>query len=60
VSAAPAPVAARIDALLAQRVQAGERFFAAEAGRLARCCHAETDRRTAPMPATSPSSSSIP
>src|SRR6185436_5378511 len=36
--------AARIDALLALRVDAGERFFAAEAERLARVCHRMAER----------------
>jgi D-sedoheptulose 7-phosphate isomerase len=36
--------AARIDALLAARLDAGERFFAAEAERLARLCHRMAER----------------
>jgi D-sedoheptulose 7-phosphate isomerase len=34
----------RVDALLARRVQAGERWFGAEAERLARCCQAMAER----------------
>jgi D-sedoheptulose 7-phosphate isomerase len=46
VRAAPASAgaAARVDALLGRRVDAGERFFAAEADRLARLCHAMAER----------------
>jgi D-sedoheptulose 7-phosphate isomerase len=36
--------AARIDSLLARRVKASERFFAAEEERIARCCHRMAER----------------
>jgi D-sedoheptulose 7-phosphate isomerase len=39
-----APTAARIDALLARRVDAGERFFPDRAQTLARLCHAMAER----------------
>ncbi len=44
VAPAATGTAARIEGLLDRRVQAGERFFAAEADRLARLCHAMAER----------------
>jgi D-sedoheptulose 7-phosphate isomerase len=39
-----APAADRVEALLARRLEAGERFFAGEADRLARLCHLMAER----------------
>lgn len=44
MSPAAATGSDRVDALLAARVAAGERFFAAESERLARLCHAMAER----------------
>lgn len=44
VSAGAATGSDRVDALLAARVEAGERFFVAESERLARLCHALAER----------------
>ncbi|MDO8210312.1 SIS domain-containing protein [Conexibacter sp. CPCC 206217] len=44
MSPAAATGADRVDALLAARVAAGERFFGAESERLARLCHAMAER----------------
>jgi D-sedoheptulose 7-phosphate isomerase len=44
VSAAAATAAERVDALLAARVEANERFFAAEADRLTQACRAMSER----------------
>ena len=44
MSAAAATGAGRVDALLAARVDANERFFAAEADRLTQVCHEMAER----------------
>jgi D-sedoheptulose 7-phosphate isomerase len=44
VSAAATTAAGRVDALLAARVEANARFFAAEADRLTQVCHAMAER----------------